>query len=176
SQIQYTNDHKPKEWLAYLKQAIKEDYASYYDNLEKEKEEKEARKKEFERRLRQLEKEKENEEKRIAEERKKERIKNLEDEIDKLTYQRDLEIEKTAKSIFESLPESVKEQIIKLSKATILEENPNENVNSTDHIFTVKLNIYTLDTVKSLYPDKFKEIHDKFDKQIDNLREEIKSI
>ncbi|SDD09866.1 Initiator Replication protein [Desulfurella multipotens] len=61
SQIQYTNDHKPKEWLAYLKQAIKEDYASYYDNLEKEKQEQEARKKEFERRLKQLEEEREKE-------------------------------------------------------------------------------------------------------------------
>ncbi|MGC8885480.1 MAG: replication initiation protein [Candidatus Nanoarchaeia archaeon] len=61
SQIQYTNDHKPKEWLAYLKQAIKEDYASYYDNLEKERQEKEIRKKEFERRLKQLEEERENE-------------------------------------------------------------------------------------------------------------------
>ncbi|MGC8612100.1 MAG: hypothetical protein ACP5LR_06460, partial [Athalassotoga sp.] len=150
--VEYVNKQKPKNYLAYLKSTLESHYAEV------------------------LEKEKENEEKRIAEERKKERIKNLEDEIDKLTYQRDLEIEKTAKSIFESLPESVKEQIIKLSKATILEENPNENVNSTDHIFTVKLNIYTLDTVKSLYPDKFKEIHDKFDKQIDNLREEIKSI
>ncbi len=59
SQIQYTNDHKPKEWLAYLKQAIKEDYASYHDNLEKEKQEKEERKKEFERRLKQLEEERE---------------------------------------------------------------------------------------------------------------------
>ncbi|MGC8553751.1 MAG: hypothetical protein ACP5O7_12950, partial [Phycisphaerae bacterium] len=61
SQIQYTNDHKPKEWLAYLKQAVKEDYASYYANLEKEKEEKEIRKKEFERRLKQLEEERETE-------------------------------------------------------------------------------------------------------------------
>lgn len=147
--VEYVNKQKPKNYVAYLKSTLENHYAEV------------------------LEKEKENKEKKIAEERKKERIKNLEDEIDKLTYQRDLEIGRTAKSMFESSPESVKEQIIKLAKATILEENPNENVNSTDHIFTVKLNIYTLDTVKSLYPDKFKEIHDRFDKQIDDLKNDI---
>ncbi len=150
--VEYVNKQKPKNYLAYLKSTLENHYAEV------------------------LEKEKENEEKRIAEEKTRERIKNLKDEIDKLTYQRDLEIEKTAKSMFESLPENVKEQIIKLAKATILEENPNENVNSTDHIFMVKLNIYTIDAVKSLYPDKFKEIHDKFDKEIDNLSAELQSV
>ncbi len=150
--IEYVNKQKPKNYLAYLKSTLENHYAEV------------------------LEKERENEEKRIAEERKRARIKDLKDKIDKLTYQRDIEIEKTAKSTFESLPENVKEQITQLAKVSILKESPKENINSTDHIFRARLEIHVIDTVKSLYPDKFKEIRDRYDKEIVELEEQIKSI
>ncbi|MEM4095259.1 MAG: replication initiation protein, partial [Thermoplasmatales archaeon] len=152
SAIQYVNEQQPKNYLAYLKSALENHYAEVF------------------------EKDKEEEQKRLAEQKRRERIKDLKDKRDKVIYKRDLEIEKLAKSIFESLPENVKDQITQFAKASILKENPNEDMNSTDRIFMAKLDFHIQDMVKSLYQDKFKEIRDKFDKEIAALEEEIKSI
>ncbi|BBJ29048.1 replication initiation protein [Athalassotoga saccharophila] len=150
--IEYVNNQKPKNYVAYLKSTLENHYADV------------------------LERERELEEQRKAEEEKRERIMLLKGKINELIKQRDIAIEKQARSVFESLPDNVKEQVIRLAKATILEENPKEDVNSTDHIFKVKLEIYTLDTVKTLYSDKFKEIYDTYNTQIASIEEEIKSL
>jgi len=149
--IEYVNKQKPKNYLAYLKSTLENHYSEI------------------------LETEKENEEQRIIDKQRRERIDGINSKIKELTYKRDVEIEKTAKSIFDSLPEKVKEQITQLAKSSILKESPKEDINSTDHIFKARLEIYILEMVKSLYEDKFKDIHEKYDKSIGELESEIKS-
>jgi len=150
--IEYVNRQKPKNYLAYLKSTLDNHYSEA------------------------LEKEKEDEEKRLANERKAEYIASIKNKIRDLVLKRDAEIEKMAKSIFESLPEIVKEQITQLAKSEFLKESPQENVNSTDHIFRARLEIHILDVIKTFYGDKFKDIHEKYDKSINELEMMLKSV
>jgi len=55
-------------------------------------------------------------------------------------------------------------------------KNQRCNVNSTDHIFRARLEIHILDVIKTFYGDKFKDIHEKYDKSINELEMMLKSV
>ena len=133
-QIEYTTQQKFKNFFAYLKKAIEEDYANHYDNLEKEKQEQEIRKKEFERRLKQLEEEREtaieiaidNEKTRIY----KEYLNLLEDEDKKELLKKYLE---KAKELYPDVDEKSYEMEFKVERLIV------EDIIAENKLFQMRL-------------------------------------